>query len=63
KVAEHKPESRKTFEEVGDKIGEYLKDNKAKAELEKFLAERKSKAKIEIFLEEEKAKAKEEPQG
>ena len=52
KVADKKPEMTTTFEEVKDKLGKYLKQQKLKKEISSYVSELKEKAKVERFLPE-----------
>ena len=51
KVVDKKPASTIPYEEVKDRLGEYLKQDKVKKEVSLYLEKVKQKAKIERFLE------------
>jgi len=53
KVIEKRPETTTTFEEVKDKLGQYLKQQKAQKEVSIYIHELKEKAKVERFLTED----------
>jgi len=52
KVVDKKPEMTTTFEEVKDKLGKYLKQQKDQKEVSSYVSELKEKAKVERFLPE-----------
>jgi peptidyl-prolyl cis-trans isomerase C len=52
KVVDKKPEMTTTFEEVKDKLGQYLKQQKVQKEVSNYVSELKEKGKVERFLSE-----------
>ena len=54
KVVDKKPKSTIAYEDVKDKLGQYLKQEKVKKEVSLYVEKLKQKAKIERFLAEEK---------
>ena len=54
KVVDKKPKSTIAYEDVKDKLGQYLKQEKVKKEVSLYVEKLKQKAKIERFLIEER---------
>ena len=52
KVIEKRPETTTAFEDAKDKLGQYLKQQKAEKEVSIYVHELKEKAKVERFLTE-----------
>jgi len=52
KVIEKKPETKMSYEEIKDKLGHYLRQQKAQKEVSVYLQKLKEKAKVERFLTE-----------
>jgi peptidyl-prolyl cis-trans isomerase C len=50
KVAEHKPAGVSPYEEVQEKIGQYLHNRELKAKLDAHIAELKAKAQVQVFI-------------
>lgn len=51
KLTEKKPENTMSYDEVKDRLRNYIKQNKIKTEIEKYIVKLKQEAKIERFLD------------